>query len=76
MTFRGTSCGLHSCVSSVLTAAVLTLAAPSASAQNTTGVGAISVVVVNAAGRPAEDSQRFGEQQGIFPIVGFDWRFS
>ncbi len=54
MTFRGTSFGLHTCVSSALTAAVLTLAAPSASAQNTTGVGAISGVVVDAAGRPAE----------------------
>ena len=54
MTFRGTSFGLHSWVSPVLTAAVFALAAPSASAQNTTGVGAISGVVVNAAGQPAE----------------------
>ena len=38
----------------MLTAAVLTLVATSASAQDTTGVGAISGVVVNAAGQPAE----------------------
>ena len=43
----------RSCVSVVLTAAVLTLVATSASAQDTTGVGAISGVVVNAAGQPA-----------------------
>ena len=54
MTFRDMSFRLRSCVSSVLTAAVLTLAATSASAQDTTGVGAISGVVVNAAGQPAE----------------------
>jgi hypothetical protein len=38
----------------VLTAAVLTLVATSAAAQDTTGVGAISGVVVNAAGQPVE----------------------
>ena len=54
LTFFGRSFGLYRCGSSVLTAAVLTLAAPSASAQNTTGVGAIGGVVVDAAGRPAE----------------------
>jgi len=54
MNLFGTSLGLYRCVSSVLTAAVLTLAASSASAQNTTGVGAISGVVVDAAGRLAE----------------------
>ena len=45
---------VRSCVPSVLTAALLTLTATSASAQDTTGVGAISGVVVNAAGQPAE----------------------
>ena len=39
---------------SVITAVVLTILAASASAQDTTGVGAISGVVVNAAGQPAE----------------------
>jgi len=54
MTFRNLSSRLHSCVSSVLTAAALTLVATSAAAQDTTGVGAISGVVVNATGQPAE----------------------
>ena len=54
VTFRDMSSPLHSCVSWVLTAAVLTLVATSAAAQDTTGVGAISGVVVNAAGQPAE----------------------
>jgi hypothetical protein len=54
MTFRELSFRLRSWVSSVLTAAVLALAATSASAQDTTGVGAISGVVVTAAGQPAE----------------------
>jgi hypothetical protein len=26
-------------------------------------------------GPSAPDTQQFGEQQGIFPILGFDWRF-
>ena len=54
MTYRDMSSRLHSRVSVVLTAAVLTLAVTSAAAQDTTGVGAISGVVVNAAGQPAE----------------------
>ncbi|HVH28003.1 MAG TPA: TonB-dependent receptor [Vicinamibacterales bacterium] len=45
---------LHSFVSAVRTAAVLTLVATSAVAQNTTGAGAITGVVVSAAGEPAE----------------------
>ena len=45
---------LHSFVSAVRTAAVLTLVATSAVAQNTAGVGAITGVVVKAAGEPAE----------------------
>lgn len=49
MTFRGTSFALHSWVSTLLTAAVFALAAPSAPAQSTTGVGAISDVVVKTA---------------------------
>ena len=52
MTFRDSSFRVRSCASSLLTAAVLTLAT-SASAQDTTGVGAIRGVVVNAAGQPA-----------------------
>jgi len=54
VTFRGTPLGLHPSVSLVLAAAVVTLVVPSASAQDTTGVGAISGAVVNAAGQPAE----------------------
>ena len=54
VTFRDISFRLRSRVSAVLTAAVLTLVATSAAAQDTTGVGAISGVVVNAAGQPAE----------------------
>ena len=77
MTFRGTSFGLHPWASSVLTAAVFALAAPSASAQNTTGAGAISGVVVNAAGQPAEGvrvcaldtaSCATSDAQGVFRI--------
>ena len=46
---------MRSCVSCVLTAAIVsTLFAASVAAQDTTGVGAISGVVVNAAGQPAE----------------------
>ena len=55
MTSRDRSRRVRSCVSSVLTAAVVsTLFAASVAAQDTTGVGAISGVVVNAAGQPAE----------------------
>lgn len=42
------------CVSSALAVVVLTLVATSAAAQDTTGVGAISGVVVNAAGQPVD----------------------
>jgi hypothetical protein len=42
----------RACVSAALTAAVLTLAATAAVAQDTTGVGAITGVVVSAAGQP------------------------
>jgi hypothetical protein len=52
--FRVASFGLHRCVSSVLTAAVWTILATSAAAQDTTGAGAIGGVVVNAAGQPTE----------------------
>ena len=44
---------VHSRAASVITATVLTLVSTSAVAQDTTGVGVISGVVVNAAGRPA-----------------------
>ncbi len=54
MTVRNISFGVASRLSAALTAAVLTLVVTSASAQDTTGVGAISGVVVDAAGRPAE----------------------
>jgi hypothetical protein len=46
---------LRSCLSAILTAGVVTLAAAPASAQDTTGVGAISGVVVNAAGLRTAD---------------------
>ena len=46
-------CDARSRVSLVITAAVLSLVSTSALAQDTTGVGAISGVVVNAAGQPA-----------------------
>ena len=49
--FCGPSLRVRSRVSAVLRAAVLALAATSASAQDTTGAGAISGVVVNAAGQ-------------------------
>ena len=45
---------LRSSVAAVFAAAVLNVAATSATAQDTTGVGAISGVVANAACRPAE----------------------
>ena len=45
--------GSPAAVSSALASAILILVAASASAQDTTGVGAISGVVVNAAGQPA-----------------------
>jgi hypothetical protein len=54
VTFRGLSLRWHSSVSAVLAAAIFPFAAMSASAQDTTGVGAISGMVVNAAGQPAE----------------------
>src|SRR3954453_3695139 len=54
MTDANRSSRLHARVSVVLVAAVLTLAVTSAAAQDTTGAGAISGVVVNAAGQPAE----------------------
>ena len=54
MTCRDTWRRVRSCVSSALTAAVVTLFAPSVTAQDTTGVGAVSGVVVNAAGQPVE----------------------
>jgi len=55
VTVRDRSRRVRSCVSSILTAAgVLTLFAASVAAQDTTGVGAISGVVVNAAGQLAE----------------------
>ena len=46
-------CDARSRVSFVITATVLSLVSTSALAQDTTGVGAISGVVVNAAGQPA-----------------------
>ena len=53
--FRHRSRHVRSCVPGVLTAAIAsTLLAASVAAQDTTGVGAISGVVVNAAGQPAE----------------------
>jgi hypothetical protein len=54
MAFRGFSFRWRASVSSRLAAAVLHLAATSVFAQDTTGVGAISGVVVDAAGQPAE----------------------
>ncbi len=144
MTIPAPSSRAHARVSTGLTAAVLILIAASAAAQDTTGVGAISGVVVNAAGQQAEgdqavstaqrrgvydltrvnaerapddaridirvdrtfsvsgqpfnvffgvqnlanrrnfasyswnrrtNAQQFGGQQGLFPILGFDWRF-
>ena len=55
MTFRTRLRRVRSCVSCVLTAAIVsTFFAASVAAQDTTGVGAISGVVVNAAGQPAE----------------------
>ena len=55
MTSRDRWRRVRSYVSSVLTAAVVsTVFAASVAAQDTTGVGAISGVVVNAAGQPAE----------------------
>jgi hypothetical protein len=77
MTFRDLSFRLRSCVSAVLTAAVVTLAATSASAQDTTGVGAIGGVVVNAAGLRTEGvrvcaldtaSCATSDAQGVFRI--------
>ena len=53
MPCRDVSSRLHSSVSVVLVTAVLTLAVTSAAAQDTTGAGAISGAVVNAAGQPA-----------------------
>ena len=52
--FRDISLHLRSGVPPLLAAAVLTLLAASVAAQDTTGAGAISGVVVNAAGQPAE----------------------
>ena len=54
MTFLDTSFRLSSCAPAVLTAALWALVATAAVAQDTTGVGAISGVVVNAAGQPTE----------------------
>jgi hypothetical protein len=54
MAFRGFSFRWRASVSSRLAAAVLHLAATSVFAQDTTGVGAISGVVVDAAGQPAD----------------------
>ena len=51
--FRERLCDARSRVSLVITATVLTLVSTSAVAQDTTGVGVISGVVVNAAGQPA-----------------------
>ena len=126
--FREILSALRSRAATVICATILSLASTSAVAQDTTGVGAVSGVVVNAAGQPAPDvrvcaldtascatsdaqgafrigelragayrleilplaglpftsehtwnrrsnSQQSGEQQGIFPIIGFDWRF-
>jgi len=113
MTLRDLSFRVRSSVSWVLTAAALPLSAMSASAQDTTGVGAIAGVVISATGQPAEgvrvcaldtnscatsdtregpfasassmqapsswnrrtNTQQFGEQQGLFSILGLDWRF-
>ena len=54
MTFHNRPFRLHLCASAVLALAGSILLAPSAAAQDTTGVGAISGVVVDPAGRPAE----------------------
>ncbi len=54
MTLRDLSVSVRSSVSWVLTAAVMSLTATSASAQDTTGVGAIAGVVINVTGQPAE----------------------
>jgi hypothetical protein len=58
---------------SVIAALLLVLMATSASAQDTTGVGAINFASYSWNRRT--NTQRFGEQQGLFPILGFDWRF-
>ena len=67
----------RSCLSSGLTAVVLTVLAASAAAQDTTGVGAISGVVVNAAGLRTEGvrvcaldtvSCATSDAQGVFRI--------
>jgi len=50
---RGLSFRMHSYVSAALTAAALSVVITPASAQDTTGVGTVSGVVLDAAGRPA-----------------------
>ncbi len=54
MTFRDSSSRLYSYLSTAFTVAALALGVTSASAQDTTGVGAISGVVVDPSGRPTE----------------------
>ena len=54
MTLRSISFHSHLCAPSALALAVSIALASSAAAQDTTGVGAISGIVVNTAGRPAE----------------------
>lgn len=54
VTMRVTSYPLPVCTQSALAGAILIVVAASAAAQDTTGVGAIRGVVVNAAGQPAE----------------------
>ena len=82
-------------VAALLAFVAVMLVATVEPAQDTTGVGAVSGTVVNAAGQPVmgvqnvtnrrnfasyswnrrTNAQQFGEQQGIFPILGLDWRF-
>ena len=58
MTFRATLSRLHARAASAMTAIVVTLVSTAAVAQDTTGVGAIGGVVVDASGRPAEGRAR------------------
>jgi hypothetical protein len=51
---RVSSCGVLACIRCALATTLLILVAAGAAAQDTTGVGAISGVVVNPAGQPAQ----------------------
>ena len=72
ITFGHRSRHVRSCVPGVLTAAIAsTLLAASVAAQDTTGVGAISGVVVNAAGQPAEGVPVVTQQPAeALPLTG------